>query len=73
MTTEMLYKQKLDYLKNELGPDCISIPAAARFLHMDEDTLRADPSFPCFFIGTRRRVSIDSFARWLAEREARRR
>lgn len=70
MKTELLYKQKLDYLKNELGPDCISIPRAARFIGMDEDTLRSDPTFPTFFVGSRRRVSIDSFARWLTEKEA---
>lgn len=72
MRLELLYKQKLEYLKNELGPDCISIPRAARFIHMDEDRLRNDPTFPSFRIGSQRRVSIDSFARWLAEKEAQR-
>ena len=70
--SELAYRQKLDYLKNELGPDCISIPRAARFIGMDEDRLRADPSFPCFMVNGRRRVSIDSFARWLVDKEAKR-
>lgn len=69
MTYQTLYTQKLAYLKDELGPDCISVPRAARFIGMDEGTLRNDPTFPVFMVNSRRRVAIDSFARWLCDKE----
>lgn len=69
MRYEEVYRNKLAYLRDELGPDCISIPRAARFIGIDEEALRRDPTFPSFFVNSRRRVAIDSFARWLAEKE----
>ena len=66
---EDAYRDKLDYLRDVLGPDYTSVPKVAGFLHVDVATLRADPSFPVIFAGSRRRVPIDSLARWLTDKE----
>ena len=67
MRLDETYRAKLDYLRDVLGPDYTSVPKVAGFLHIDVATLRADPTFPVIFAGSRRRVPIDSLARWLTE------
>ena len=70
MTYQEVYQRKMAYLKEEIGNGYTTIPVVAKkILHIDEGRLRADPTFPVIFVGKRRRVPIDSLARWLTDKE----
>ena len=64
-----LIETKLSYLHSILGTGYATIPAVAKLLHVDPATLRSDPTLPVIYAGSRRRVPIDSLARWLADKE----
>jgi hypothetical protein len=64
----MLYEQ-FDAGKPGKNPVCISVPQAAQAMGVAARTLRDDPTFPAFFVGKHRKVSLDSFARWLTDKE----
>lgn len=67
---ELAYRDKLDYLERTLGTGYTTVPAVAeKILHIDKATLRADPTFPVVFVGSRRKVPIDRLARWLVEKD----
>ena len=68
--TSVSYQSKLSLLTT-LYPNmaCVSIPQAAKAIGVDEDTLRSDPSLKVMIIGTRRKVALDSLAKWMDERE----
>ena len=67
---EDAYHDKLAWLEDKLGTGYTTVPMVAQYiLHVDAATLRADPTLPVVFFGSRRRVPIDSLARWLVDKE----
>lgn len=70
MKTEDAIKAKVKYLHSILGEGYTTIPAvAAKVLHMDAGTLRADPTLPVIMVGSRRKIPIDRLAEWLVKKE----
>lgn len=69
MKPDAIYQRKLDALRTDLGPSYTTIPTVAKFLHVKEETLRNDPTFPRVSFGSRVKVSIDSLAQWLTDKE----
>ena len=64
----MLY-ERFDAEKPGKRTVCITAPQAADAIGVAARTLRADPSFPAFFVGKQRKVSLDRLARWLTDKE----
>lgn len=49
------------------GRPQITVQEAARYLHKDPRTLKADPKFPCRKAKGRYLVSLVALARWMGE------
>ena len=64
----MLY-ERFDAGKPGKKPVCVSVPQVAEAMGVAARTLRNDPSFPAFYVGKQRKVSLDRLARWLTDKE----
>lgn len=72
MKPDAIYQRKLDVLRTDLGPSYTTIPVVAKYLHVKEERLRSDPTFPSVPFGSKRKVPIDSLAQWLTDKEVKR-
>ena len=67
---DALYRLHLEELRGQYPGKTIDLKTAAAELGLDPRTVQNMRGFPMIKIGRTYRVRLDSFAKWMADREA---